>query len=262
MSLIKILQDLTELTKVDFTWKQPIDSPLQKEIGDMTHRSEFCNQIKLKNNGLSKCIYDCSDGIHYTNREELVIRKSCHAGAQLICRRIFLEGEYLGSLMIGPFAEKKEKNEFGVPYIDEDSLHKIFEIVTEITPLIIEKVMLKIRNGAVSKQNHKISKIIEYIDKNFSQNITIEKLSFECHLSGYRLMHLFKQEMKKTIFQYLMEYRINKSCEFLTATNLKVGEIAALVGFQSTNFFNTKFKLLKKNTPLEYRNKNYVSPNP
>lgn len=262
MSLIKILQDLTELVKVDFTWKQPIDSPLQNEIGDMTHRSEFCRQIKLKNEGISKCINDCSDGVHYANREELKIKKICHAGAQLIYKRIFFENEYLGSLMIGPYSVEKEKVILGVPYINEDNLLKIFEIISEITPLIIEKAMSNIKSSATSKQNQKISKAIFFIEKNFGQNITIEKLSLECHLSGYRLMHLFKQEVKKTIFQYLMEYRINKGCELLKATNLRVSEIAALVGFQSANFFNTKFKLLKKTTPLEYRKVNYVAPNP
>lgn len=262
MNLPEMINDISSLMGVDITWKQAKDSPLKNVIGDMTHRSEFCNKIKSKKVALSKCVYDCSEAIHYLNKEEILIRKTCHAGGQLICARIFSEGHYLGSLLMGPYTDIKENATLGLPYFEAKNMNKIFSIVAEITPLIIEKIKTKIKIESSPQRNPKIDQMISYMKKNFNRNITIDHLSLECHLSGFRLMHLFKNEVKQTIFQYLMDLRIKKACELLNSTTLKVNKIASLVGFQNSNFFNSKFKLKCKMTPLEYRRKHYIAPNP
>lgn len=262
MSLQEMLLDLTSLIGVDFTWKQPLDSPLQKETKDMTHRSEFCAITKSKKESFPKCVSDCSDSIHYASREEIRIRKICHAGGELICARIFSEDLYLGSLLIGPFTNSINTVKTGMPYFESAKIFKIFAIVEEVTPLIIEKVLVNLKLDQPPERHHKIAQVLTYIDKNYGKNITIEELALVCHLSGYRLMHLFKQEMKQTVFQYLIELRLKKACELLKATSLKINVIAGLAGFQSTNFFNSKFKQMIKMTPLAYREKYYIPVNP
>lgn len=262
MNIKEMLNDLSILTGIDFIWKQASDSPLQKTIGNMTHRSEFCQKIKSKREGLEKCVRDCSDSIHYDNVQEIIIRKTCHAGGDLICMRIFSEEIYLGSLLIGPFSQKKEHEKLGSPYFEKAKMNKIFSIIKEVTPLLIEKAKEKIKLNQTQELHPRIVQIKAYIEKNFNKNITVEDLSLECHLSGYRLMHIFKNETKQTIFQYLIDYRIKKACELLKATSLKINVIAGLVGFQSTNFFNSKFKLALKTTPQAYREKNHIPTNP
>lgn len=262
MNIQEILNDLSSLTSVDFTWKQPLDSPLQNTIGNMTHRSEFCIKVKSKKDGLQKCVRDCSDSIHYDDPLSISTRKTCHAGGNLINFRIFSEELYLGSILIGPFTQKKDLVKLGLPYFDKTKMNRIFMIAKEVTPLLIEKAMEKSKLNQSQKLHPKIIQALAYIDKNFNKNITIEDLSLECHLSSYRLMHFFKEETNLTIFQYLINLRIKKACELLKATSLKINVIAELVGFQSTNFFNSKFKLMLKTTPLTYRKKYYIPPNP
>ena len=262
MNVQEILEDLTMLTGVDFTWKQPLDSQLQKAVGNMTHRSEFCLKIKSKKEGLLKCVHDCSDSIHYDNRQEISIRKTCHAGGDLISIRIFAEELYLGSILIGPFTQKKDSAKIGLPYFEKTKMNRIFAIAKEVTPLLIEKVIAKSKLNQSQKLHPKIIQVFAYIDKNFNKNITIDDLSLACHLSSFRLMHFFKAETNQTIFQYLIELRIKKACELLKATSLKINVIAELVGFQSTNFFNAKFKSIQKITPLAYREKYFMPSNP
>lgn len=262
MDFKEILNDLTMLTGVDFIWKQASDSHLQNAIGNMTHRSEFCNKVKNKKEGLEKCVHDCSDTIHYDNPHEIIVRKTCHAGGDLIYMRIYSEEMYLGSLLIGPFTQKKELAKIGMPYFEKSQINRIFAISKEITPMLIENVMVKIRLNKSQELHPKVIQLKTYIEKNFNKNISMEDLSLACHLSSYRLMHIFKKETNQTIFQYLIEFRIKKACELLKATSLKINIIAELVGFQSTNFFNLKFKSILKTTPQIYRDKNHIPSNP
>ncbi len=262
MNIREMLFDLSSLTGLDFTWKQALGSPLQDAIRNMTHRSEFCIKTKSKKTGLTQCIHDCSDSIHYDNPHEIVIRKTCHAGGDLIYMRIFAEDLYLGSLLIGPFTHKKELEKLGLPYLKKIRLNQIFAITKEVIPLLIEKIMEKTKLNSSQELHPKIIQVLDYIGKHFNKNITIENLSSVCHLSNYRLMHFFKQQTNQTIFQYIIELRIKKACELLKATSLKINVIAGLVGFQSPNFFNTKFKSIIKTTPQAYREKNYIPPDP
>ena len=216
----------------------------------------------MNEEGMSKCIHDCSDSIHYANRQEIRIHKTCHAGGELIGVRIFSEGLYFGSLLIGPFTQTNESAKVGLPKFELEKMNKIIAIVGEVAPLIIEKFMVKIKLNQLPYIHPKIDKVIAFIDKNLGKNITIKDLAIECHLSGYRLMHLFKKEKKQRIFQYIIELRMKKACELLKATSLKVNVIASLVGFQSTNFFFFFFKQMIKMTPMAYREKNYIPSNP
>ena len=56
-----------------------------------------------------------------------------------------------------------------------------------------------------------------------------------------------------TIFQYLLEYRISKSREFLADPSLTIAEIAQNTGFSSQSYFTSCFKKIVGCTPNKYR---------
>jgi two-component system response regulator YesN len=71
-----------------------------------------------------------------------------------------------------------------------------------------------------------------------------------------RFMELLKQEMGCTITDYLIQVRIQKAKQFMDDhPNLKIYEIANLVGYPDPVYFNKLFKKVVQATPKEYKDR-------
>lgn len=99
----------------------------------------------------------------------------------------------------------------------------------------------------------KIWPVIEYIDKNYYNNITIEKLSGILNINKNYFCRLFKAAAKTTPTEYINFVRVWKAENLLTTTKDSILEISMAVGFSSVSYFNRIFKKLKKTTPTAYR---------
>lgn len=103
------------------------------------------------------------------------------------------------------------------------------------------------------EKQKEIKQILQYIHKNFGRRILLEELAAEVHLSREGCCRLFKKMLNCTIFDYLMEYRIQKSMEFLEMTDFSVTRIAYDTGFSSVSYFIRRFGERLHMTPGEYR---------
>ena len=57
------------------------------------------------------------------------------------------------------------------------------------------------------------------------------------------------------VSDYLQNVRVEKACSLLRATDMKVTDIAAQVGFKDMKFFYDVFKKIKGKTPGDFRKK-------
>ncbi len=101
-----------------------------------------------------------------------------------------------------------------------------------------------------------ISDAIDYIDKNFSEDISIEKVSRVAMLSQSYFSYLFKSMTGKTFVEYLNELRIQEAMNLLKNTNKRVVDICFESGFKNVNHFNRTFKNHAGISPMQYRNAN------
>lgn len=100
---------------------------------------------------------------------------------------------------------------------------------------------------------NKFNEIINYINKNYTENLTLESVSKEFGFSKYHFSRLFKQYTQFTFCDYLMYQRV-KSAEYsLAQPNMSITEIAFQSGFSSLSTFSRVFRKLKNCTPSEYR---------
>lgn len=104
-------------------------------------------------------------------------------------------------------------------------------------------------------EEQRLSKIIDYITKSYSEQVTLEQISQEAAMTPNSLCRFFKNRTNMTIFQYINDFRIGKACELLIDGNLSVSEICFEAGFNSLTSFNRVFKDLKKETPREFKQK-------
>lgn len=98
-----------------------------------------------------------------------------------------------------------------------------------------------------------IAKCKKYLRDNLSNEITLQQIADTIHLNKSALCRAFRRETGSTIFQFIVQIRIESSLVLLRNTNLRIEEIAYQCGFNSLPYFNKKFKLITNLSPSEYR---------
>ena len=98
-----------------------------------------------------------------------------------------------------------------------------------------------------------VQKIMEYIEANYRENISLEELAVYVHMNRSYVSHLFKKETGDNLYNYLQQYRLEKAKELLEHTRDSIQEICWKVGIQDSGYFSKVFKKYAGMTPLEYR---------
>ena len=99
----------------------------------------------------------------------------------------------------------------------------------------------------------KISKSLDFIEKNYMRDIHLKDIAKAAGFSEYYFSRLFKEITEKTFRRYLNEYRLKKAEEFLVNPEKTISEAAYAVGFNSISTFDRLFKLIKGCSPREFR---------
>ena len=109
--------------------------------------------------------------------------------------------------------------------------------------------------GKQETNSFAVRRIIAYLNQNYAEKLSLQRLSEEAYLSSSHLCRVFKQEMGVNIGDYLVSIRIQKTKEFLCDTKYKVYEIANMVGYSDSRFFGNLFRRHTGVTLTEYRKK-------
>lgn len=100
-----------------------------------------------------------------------------------------------------------------------------------------------------------IKKVQDYIEKNYSDKISIETLAKLIHSGRRTFERRFKEATNNTPLEYIQRVRIESAKTFFEASRKNVTEIMFDVGYTDTKSFRDIFKKLTGLTPIEYRNK-------
>ena len=98
-----------------------------------------------------------------------------------------------------------------------------------------------------SLENPVIEKLKEYIDTNFSRDITLAEIAKSFYLNKYYICHLFKAETGITINDYIALKRIAASRE-LKNGDMAIGDIYRRCGF---NDYSSFYRAIKKYTGMK-----------
>lgn len=101
--------------------------------------------------------------------------------------------------------------------------------------------------------NPVIMRVIDFINNNFSSDISIKSLSVSFKINASYLGQMFKNETGEMFSNYLHKIRIEKAKELLTHTDLTSIEIAEKVGYANASYFITIFKKLTGQYPTKYK---------
>ena len=106
----------------------------------------------------------------------------------------------------------------------------------------------------VNKKNKNFCmRVIDYINKNYENNITSTEISAELFINNSYFCRLFKKNFGSCFQNYLNMYRLEKSTVVLKNSDLSGSEISQKVGFNSVSYYSKIFKALYGCSPTEYR---------
>lgn len=105
-------------------------------------------------------------------------------------------------------------------------------------------------------ENPVVFQIKEYIHKNYAiPSLSVLDVSEFVHRSSSYVCTLFKNETGQTLNQYLTDYRIKMSKQFLSDPRYKITDISAKVGYSDGNYYGKTFRKIVGLSPSEYREK-------
>lgn len=99
----------------------------------------------------------------------------------------------------------------------------------------------------------------KFIDLCYDLPLDLDEISSHACFSRYHFLRLFRQAFNKTPHQYLVERRIERAKELLSAHDLRVTDVCFEVGFQSLGSFSSLFHKSVGHPPITFREKSRES---
>ncbi|MNQ44556.1 Bifunctional transcriptional activator/DNA repair enzyme AdaA [compost metagenome] len=100
---------------------------------------------------------------------------------------------------------------------------------------------------------HQRRQLVEYIDSQVAEPISLGQLAGMCALSEYHFARMFRESFGLPPHQYLLARRLAHARQLLRSTRQPLGEIALACGFASASHFTHRFRQAMHGTPGEYR---------
>lgn len=140
--------------------------------------------------------------------------------------------------------------------LEEYRLHEVGW--SQILRLKLLEILLLMLRGLIPKKRRlpestAVQKMLEFVDSSYRTGLTLGEFCEQNHYSLSYVSRRFKQETGLCVRDYVQKIRVEKSCELLEGSDMRVAEIARTVGYEDIKFFNRVFKKLMQVSPREYR---------
>lgn len=150
--------------------------------------------------------------------------------------------------------------EYIVKNSDSSPFHLIGHLYLFLDYLVRSASAFKIATGSKLRDFY-IHEALEYIEHNFQNDISVEKISEVCGLNRSYFGKIFKEAVGKTPQEFILNFRMAKASELLKLTKLNIADIGNAVGYENPLHFSRAFKNIYGISPREWRNQNKIKLN-
>lgn len=120
----------------------------------------------------------------------------------------------------------------------------IYEYIMEVRALMLSGGT---RRGGIT------ARAMEYMNENFSRDITLEELAASSGVSLQHFCRVFRAQTGMRPMEYLARRRVSEAKRLLCCTDISVSEIARLTGYSTPTYFGTVFRRYEGISPSDYR---------
>jgi AraC-like DNA-binding protein/quercetin dioxygenase-like cupin family protein len=107
--------------------------------------------------------------------------------------------------------------------------------------------------SSVADHAVRILPALSHIETRYREPLAVADLARACHLSTSRFTQLFRQCTGVSPARYVDLYRLRKAESLLKYSSLRVGEVAAYLGYSSEYYFSRAFKRHSGMAPTSFR---------
>lgn len=110
-------------------------------------------------------------------------------------------------------------------------------------------------NGQKDHNDDEVKKAQDFIEKNYSEKITVDQLCDKLAIGRRSFERRFKKATNNTVMEYIQRVKIEAAKRSLETSRKNITEVMYDVGYTDTKAFRDMFKKITGLTPIEYRNK-------
>lgn len=206
--------------------------------------------------GIKQCLHDIEEAVSkkdagtVQNRFEK-LKKMFHTGDYNVRHASFVYN------MVMYFVSEKPEigdDDFIVHY---EELLDLFNDAYEMIDFLAQSILgyLMSGQGASRESSHHpmIEEIIQFVERNYFNDISLKDLSERFYVSPNYLCRIFKKATGKSLTTYITSLRIQYTCELLKNSKLPIHEISEKAGYENYFYFARIFKRTLSMTPSEFR---------
>jgi len=112
----------------------------------------------------------------------------------------------------------------------------------------------RIRNKSMIEKGFS-EKVIYYMRENVENNLTLEHIARHFNFSPSHFSALFLQETKQSPIKYFINLKIEKACQYLELSDMKISDVYPILGFQDGAYFSRMFTKIMGISPTKYRDR-------
>lgn len=118
---------------------------------------------------------------------------------------------------------------------------------------IIQTQNLVIAHENPTSQKLRFAPVLDYIQKNLSEKISVDKLARVGGMSETQFYKAFKSFFGITPVAFILKERVERAKQLLADPDITIAEVCYQAGFNNVNYFIRQFKRLEGITPSNYR---------
>lgn len=105
-------------------------------------------------------------------------------------------------------------------------------------------------------------KAIQFMQDNLTKPITLDNIAQSAHLSISFFSRKFRQETGYAPIEYFNHLRVQKACQLLHFSDLRINEVASQIGIDDPFYFSRLFRKQMGASPAQYRKTGGVQAKP
>lgn len=258
--LLELLKDFYLLTKIKIVL---FDANYEEILAYPDTHCGYCRQIRNSRDGLKRCIDSNIRSFKHCERTRSLTIYHCHAGLVEATAPLIDNGVLIGYIMFGQITDMTDPQmlqEVIQNYLTFD-LNTTSDLqkppsfnctdIVQKTPeeiaaaaKIMEACTLYVlfRKLLQTKRQNFVENINNYISGHLSEDLTVDTILEEFHISRSHLYRVFDKYVGTSIADYIKLKRLEKAKALLIETTLPISRIAAETGFSDYNYFCRVFK--------------------